>query len=63
MERAIAISVTDAKLIEHLLGNEKILGEYSVSELVRLGELRANIRRLVGRSEQMDREWQERGAV
>lgn len=60
MERAVAITLSDARLIDKLLGNEKILGEYDVDELIRLSKLRVNIRRLIDKADEIDREGRER---
>lgn len=60
MERAVAISISDARLIDELLGNEKILGEYDVAALVRLSKLKVNIRRLIDKADEIEREGRER---
>lgn len=66
MERGImarAMSLSDAKLLEDVLGNLRILGEYTVEELTRLAAIRKDLTERIQQAEEIDREGREREAT
>lgn len=66
MERGImarAMSLRDAKLLEDVLGNMHILGEYPVEDLMRLAAIRRDLTARIQQAEEIDREGREREAT
>lgn len=63
MERGImarAMSLSDAKLLEDVLGNLHVLGEYTVEELKRIAVIRLDLTERIRRAEEIDRTDRER---
>ena len=56
MERSIVIPISDARLILSLLNNEKVMGEYSMDELMDMYKLRDYLEKLVRQDERRMRE-------
>lgn len=66
MERGIlarAMSVSDARLLADVLGNEHILGEYSVEELMRLATMRHDLLVRIRKAERMEQAEREGAAL
>ena len=59
MERSIVIPISDARLILSLLNNEKVVGEYSMDELMDMYKLRDYLEKLVWQDEKRMREHRE----
>ena len=66
MERGImarAMSVSDARLLADVLGNEHILGEYTPEELMRLARIRHDLLVRIRMAERVERESREAEAL
>ena len=66
MERGImarAMSLSDARLLEDVLGNLHVLGEYPVEDLTRLAAIRKDLTARIQQAEEIDREGREREAT
>jgi hypothetical protein len=60
---ARAMSLEDARLMADVLGNEHILGEYPVEDLMRIAAVRHDLLVRIRKAEKIEREEMEREAT